>query len=211
MALFRRKPKQDDTEAMRALAASLGLTFAGQADDEYRRVMGDLPELPLLREGNDTSVHRLMYGVLDQVETRMFDFVPVVDVEYPGDERRSCVLFTFPRTNFPEVFISPRDRLQRLGEQLREGGVAIGTPELMRKYRIQAHVARHATDLLGTTAQDLLLHCTITGLRIEIEGPAILGHVPDLPGADEFRVLYQFMHAFRESIPAQTWDHYRRL
>lgn len=211
MALFRRKPKQDDTEAMRALAASLGLTFAGRADEGYLRAMGELPDLPLLREGNEDSIHRLIYGNLDQVETRMFDFVPVSNVEYPGDERRSCVLFTFPTMSFPEVFISPRDRLQRLGEQLREGGVALGTPDLMRKYRIQAHVARHATDLLGSAAQDLLLQCTITGLRIEIEGPAILGHVPDLPGADEFRVLYDFMHTFRESIQPQAWDHYRRL
>jgi len=211
MALFRRKPKQDDTEAMRALAASLGLTFAGRADEGYLQAMGELPDLPLLREGNESSIHRLVYGRLDQVETRMFDFVPVSNVEYPGDERRSCVLLTFPTMNFPEVFVSPRDRLQRLGEQLREGGVAIGTPELMRKYRIQAHVARHATDLLSTDAQQLLADCTITGLRIEIAGTAILGHVPDLPGANEFRVLHDFMHEFRQAIPAQAWERYRRL
>lgn len=212
MSFFRRKAApQDDTAAMQALASQLDLTFAGRADEGYLAAMGPLPDLPLLREGNEGSIARLIYGHRDEVEVRMFDFIPVGHTDYAGDSRRSCVLFTFRNMDFPELYISPRARIQRLGEQLREGGISIGSPELMKKFQIQAHLRQHTTDLLGPDVEQWLLGCPLDGIRVEFGGNALLGHVPDLPGAEEFRTLLDFMEGFRSRIPEAAWSRYQRL
>jgi hypothetical protein len=195
---------------MRGLAADLGLRYADDVDADYLATMGPLPELPLLREGNDDSITKLIYGAIDGLDVRLFTFESASHVQVGGISR-SCVLLTFEGTLLPEVFIAPKDRIPRLGEKLSEGGMAIGSPELMAKYAIQAHNPAQAVDIVSEEIESWLISCPIEGLRIEISGGAILGHVPDLPGADEVAELFRYMRGFHERIPERIWANYRKL
>jgi hypothetical protein len=195
---------------MQPLAQRLGLHYSDGVDDQYRATMGPLPDLPLLREGNEDSISNVLYGTIDQLAVRLFVFESASHHEATGLER-SCVLLTFEGTVLPDMFIAPRDRLPRLGEELREGGVVMGSSQLMERYAIQAREREHARELVSPELEQWLIGCPIEGLRIELGGGAILGHVPDVPGPDELAQLYDFMRGFHQRIPDRAWRGYRKL
>ena len=207
MALFKKK-KRDDTSSMQTLAEELGLRYAGRADQEYLDSVGPLPDLPLLREGSEDNISQLVYGELDGIGTQIFNFEITTYAE--DDARaRSCILFTHDDVVLPEVFIAPRDRQPRLGEKLREGGVAVGSTELMQRFSVQARSREHASNLISPEVDAWLVASPIQNLRIEMREAAILGHVPDLPGANEFRTLLEIMRGFHKRIPDRVWQEYR--
>jgi hypothetical protein len=210
MALFRRKGSGGSPTGMPALADELGLSYADEVDDGYLETMGPLPDLPLLREGNDDSLSRIVYGTIDDVGIRAFDFESASHADDRG-LMRTCALVTVDGSLLPEVFIAPKERLPRLGEKLRESGVAIGSPEFMQKFSVQAHGREHAVNLIGPDVEQWLLTHPIDHLRVEIRGGAILGHVPRVEAVDDVRKLVILVRGFHARIPELVWHSYRML
>jgi hypothetical protein len=211
MGFFKRSKRGDDGQSMQALAEELGLTYIDAAlDDDYRAAMGPLPPLSLFRQGNEASIFNLSYGRLHDLDTRVFNFDLVSHASDDARAHRSCVLLTFD-AHFPEVFISPRDGLPRLGEKLTDAGIAFASHGFQKRFRVQATNRQHALDIIDPDMEHFLLDAAHDRLRIELQEGALLGHVPDLPGADEFGPLIDCMHGFYKRIPQQAWQLYRSL
>lgn len=209
MALFRRKAATG-AKTMPAFAESLGLVYVEHPTAEDLTEEGPLPDVPLLKETDPTLVSRLMYGDVDGLGLRAFSYAPR---SYGTDDTaaRTCVLLTFEGTVLPDLSISPRGHLPRLGEQIREGGVAIGSAALMKQFAIQARSREHALDMIGTELDNWLTGCTIADLRIETRGPAILGHMPEARDAEDLGEFIDFMRGFHQRIPERAWQLYRKL
>lgn len=206
MPLFRRR-RPDEGSAMPALATRLGLTYraAGDADVDVEH----LPDLPLFREGTQGTVTHEMVGTIDDVDVRIFTF-DAADQE-TAEGQRSCVLLTFEGVVFPELYLAPRDRLPRLGETLQEAGVSIDSTRLMARFRIQARTRQAASSIIDAAVEDWLIDCPVPGVRIELRGGALLGHVPALLGPDDLAALLDFVVGLYQRIPERAWASYRAL
>jgi hypothetical protein len=210
VALFRRSKHTADAKGMRAFAASLGLEYEDAPDLDAIAASGTLPDVPLLRDLDHADISQLIAGELDGLGVRLFRYAPT-SYDAQGSGPRTCLLFNFEATVLPGLFISPRTRLARLGEQLQEGGIAVGSPELMRKYSIQARSREYALDIVGVQLEQWLLGCQLPDLRIEMHGQSILGHIPEAQTLDEITELLDFLRGFHQRIPERAWHLYRKL
>jgi hypothetical protein len=204
MALFRRRPK-DDSAAMEKLAEELGLTYTVETDDAHRAATTALPEVPLLREGTAANMSNILYGTIDDIATQLFTFRIQGYLDDPDTAQRSCVLFTFARAHLPELYLRPKGQLARLGEQLSDGGLSLGSPEFMARFAVQARDRHQALEVLSADLQAWMADGPPGDLNVEIQGPALLGHVPDVPWVAELHSLLDFMRGVVARIPPAAW------
>jgi hypothetical protein len=169
-----------------------------------------LPDVPLLRDLDHADISQLIAGELDGLGVRLFRYAPG-SYGAQGSRPRTCLLFNFESTVLPGLFISPRARLARLGEQLQEGGIAVGSAELTHRYSIQARSREYATDIIGPELERWLLACPLPDLRIEMQGQSILGHIPEARTLEEITELLDFLRGFHQRIPDRAWQLYRKL
>jgi hypothetical protein len=209
VALFRRK-HTTDAKGMRAHAATLGLEYDDAPTPEALIASGHLPEVPLLRDLDPHDISQLLSGEVGGLDVRIFRYAPT-SYNAQGSTPRTCALLGFEDVVLPDIFISPRERLPRLGEKLRDGGVAVGSPELMTKFSIQARSREHATDVIGNELDAWLSGCSLADMRIEIRGGSILAHIPEVGSTAEITDLLEFVRGFHQRISERTWQLYRKL
>jgi hypothetical protein len=191
---------------MRGLANKLGLRYVGYPrDDDYRAETGGLPNLPLLSEVGGRDVTDLMYGRLNGANAQLFN----VHIEpYEPDPRqpdRSCVAITFA-ANFPKILVGPHTHMSRLRQRTAWKSVRTLSDRFKERFSIDATDADGVALLLGPELGEWLTGQRLD-VRLEIQGGALLGQVPQLD-EDEFTELADLVHGVHRRIPEAAWAEY---
>lgn len=195
----------EDT-GMRGLANKLGFRYVGYPrDEDYHADTGGLPTLPLLAEVGGRDVTDLMYGRLEGANAQVFN----VHIEpYEPDPRhpdRSCVAITFA-ADFPKILLGPHTHMSRLRQRTAWKRVRGLSEQFTDRFSIEALDPSRVPVVLGEAVAEWL-----TGqrpdLRIEIQGGALLGHVPHLD-EDDLPDLVEAVHGVHRRIPEAAWVEY---
>jgi hypothetical protein len=191
---------------MRGLANKLGLRYVGYPrDDDYRAETGGLPNVPLLAEVGERDVTDLMYGRLNGANVQLFN----VRIEpYEPDPRhpeRSCVAVTFA-ANFPKILLGPHTHMSRLRQRTAWKSVRTLSTTFKDRFSIDALDADGVALVLGPEVADWLGSQQLD-IRLEIQGGAVLGHVP-LLDEDDFTELTDLVQGVHRRIPEAAWGEY---
>lgn len=191
---------------MRGLANKLGLRYVGYpADDDYRADTGGLPNLPLLTAAGDRDVTDLMYGRLGSSNGQLFNLHLDPYEPDPRHAERSCAAITFA-AQFPKIIIAPHTHMSRLRQR---------TAWKSHRSLPDGFKDRFSIDALDTEAVARVFGPDLAGwlsrqrpdLRLEIQGGALLGHVPRLE-EDEFTQLTELVQGVHLRIPEAAWAEY---
>lgn len=95
--ISRKKKEKERTQALELLAEELGWDFESTATD----TIPGIERLALFDLGDDGEIKNLMYGEVDGVNARVFDYLYTVGFKNPTTYIQSVVLFEFDDQRFP--------------------------------------------------------------------------------------------------------------
>jgi hypothetical protein len=184
---------------LRAVAGSMNLRLCPDELDRQYWVdnPGGLPPMPLFNHGETKAVVDMMYGQFGGLPLQAFDFRAIAYPDDPGNDERSCVLFSMT-SNFATLTVGPHTRLSRLQERTKN--------PFTQRFRVQGRDEEVADLVLDEPMQKWLL--TVDDrLRLEISGAALLAHVPRLEPS-EYPLLLQQTYGIYLRIPDKAWQRY---
>ncbi len=183
---------------LRAVANSMNLRLCPDELDRQYWVdnPGGLPSMPLFKHGETKTVVDMMYGQFGGLPMQAFDFRAIAYPGDPGNDDRSCVLFRMT-ADFATLTVGPHNRLSRLQERTQD--------PFRQRFRVQGH-AEVARLVLDEPMQKWLLTLD-DRLRLELQGPALLAHLPKID-ATEYPLLLQQAYGIYLRIPDPAWTRY---
>jgi hypothetical protein len=195
----------EDT-GMRGLANKLGLNYVGfSRDDGYRAETGGLPNLPLLTDIGERDVTDLMYGRLGGANAQLFNVVIPAYEPDPRRPDRSCVAITFA-ANFPRISIGPHTRMSRLRQRTAWKRVRGLSDDFKDRFSIDTSDPDALPKVFDGPIVSFLL-AQSDDLRIELQGGAMLGHVPKVD-EDHFPEFVEIVRGVHQRIPQDAWAEY---
>jgi hypothetical protein len=191
---------------MKGLANKLGLRYVGfPRDDDYRAETGGLPNVPLLTEVGERDITDLMYGRLNGANAQLFNLrIDAYDPD-PRQPDRSCVAVTFA-ANFPKILIGPHTHMSRLRQRTAWKSVRGLSDTFKDRFSIDSHDTDGVARVLGPQVAEWLTSQQLD-IRLEIQGGALLGHVPRLD-EDDFTELTDLVQGVHRRIPEDAWAEY---
>lgn len=188
----------EDAGGLRGLARELGFRFTEELDRQYKHDNPrGMPAMPLFRNGTDKPISELVYGSFAGVDVQVFDYRTYSFPDDPGNDHRTCLLFTFPG-DFPMLTVGPHTRLSRINERT--------SSPFLQRYRVMSRDPEATKLILDETMQRWLMSTEET-LRFEWTGGGMLAHVP-LVHADIVPVLLQQVYGAFIRIPDAAWSRY---
>ena len=188
----------DDDGGMRGLARDLGFRFTEELDRQYKHDNpAGMPAMPLFRHGTSTPITELAYGRFGGIDVQVFDYATYSYPDDPGNERRTCLLFTFPG-DFPMLTAGPHTRLSGINER--------NSNAFHQRFRVMSRDPDATKLIIDDTMQRWLMSAD-ESLRIEWTGGGVLGHVPLIDAASIPVLLPQVYGVFLR-IPDAAWSRY---
>jgi len=189
----------DEPTGFRGFAQSMNMRYVeGELDRQYAHdVPGGIPDMPMFKNGDKSTITDMCYGAFAGLRCQIFTFDCVLYGEDPGYDRRTCVLFTVP-ANFATLTVSPHSKLSRLQERTKN--------PFSERFRVLGRDPEVAKLILDEGMQRWLLGVD-EHLRIEFQGPNILGHTRVID-TDELPVILQHFYGVYLRIPDAAWDRY---
>jgi hypothetical protein len=190
----------EDTGGMRGLAHTFNFRFTEELDRQYKHDNpGGWPPMPLFRYGQDKPVSEVIYGKFGGVDAQIFDFRTMAYPDDPAVDHRTCVLFTFP-ADFPLLSLGAHTRLSRINQR---------TPDAFnQRFRVTSRDPEVIDLVLDDNLQRWLMSAD-EGLRVELAGGGLLGHLP-LVDTDAVPVILQQVYGVFLRIPDAAWARYGR-
>jgi hypothetical protein len=195
-----------EDSGMRGLSKKLGLRYVGfPRDDDYVAETGGLPNLPLLADGDAQDVTDLMYGRLGSSTGQVFNLrVGAYDAD-PRHVERSCVAITFAAA-FPKLLIGPHTHMSRLRQRTAWKSMRNLPDGFKDRFSIEAPDPEGVARVLGPDLAGWLGRQR-PDLRLELQGGALLVHVPHLD-EDEFTQLTDLAQGVHLRIHEEAWAEY---
>jgi hypothetical protein len=188
----------EDDGSLRGLARDLGFRFTEELDRQYKHDNpAGMPAMPLFRHGTSDPISELAYGRFGGIDVQVFDYTLYSYPDDPGNDRRSCLLFTFPG-DFPMLTVGPHTRLSRINERT--------SSAFLQRYRITSRDP-DATKLIVDDTMQRWLMGTDDSLRLEWTGGGMLGHVPHVD-VSVIPLLLQQVYGVFLRIPDAAWSRY---
>ena len=108
------KLERDRTEALQALAATMGLTFQPRIDDDLARSFGDLP---LFGRGHSRKGTNLLSGQRDGTELRLFDYrYTTGGGKNSHTYQQTVALFPGAGRGLPDLLLAPENIFHKIGQ-----------------------------------------------------------------------------------------------
>lgn len=189
----------DEPTGMRGVAHSMNLRFCDQELDRQYWIdnPGGVPAMPLFKHGATSDLVNMAYGQFGGLNLQAFDFEAITYPDDPGNDTRSCVLFSLP-ANFTTLTVNPHTKLSRLQEK--------ASNAFTQRFRVLGRDAEVAELVLDEPMKKWLMTLD-DRLRIELSGGALLGHMPRIEAA-EYPLLLQHVYGIYLRIPDKAWARY---
>lgn len=160
----------DERDTVRAVAAELGLRWAGGLDRQAKEEMAvPFPwSLPLFAQGGEADLADVLHGRFAGLPALVFTFAPRIYKEDPSAPTRTCVVFRFT-ARFPLLTLNLHTKMSQALE-------ADKTP-FGQRYRVLGRDPDIARLVLTDRVRTYLAQLDLP-VRVELGGDALLVHTP---------------------------------
>ena len=188
----------DEPTGIRGVAQSMGLRFIETVDRQYWvDHPGGVPKMPLFAHGQTEKLENMVYGQFAGLTLQVFDFDAIAYPDDPGQDERTCYLFTLP-ANFTTLTINPHNKLSRLKEKANN--------PFTERFRVLGRDPEVAKLVLDAPMMKWLTSLDVR-LRVELSGSGLLAHLPRIEPED-FAVILQQVYGVYLRIPDAAWARY---
>ena len=192
------------TEAMRALAAQLGLRFHARS----RGIPKQFEFLNRISQGHSRYAKNILDGVHRGRQVLIFDYHYTTGSGKNSQHHQFSFFLLRLERSFPEVVVRPEIFLERLGDMLGLGDIDFESIEFSNAFHVQSRDRRLAYDICHPRMMEFLLAHRKTAFEIENDWLAVAMEKCLSPEEilDRITLPHEIRDLFPEHLFAETGD-----